>query len=139
MAAAAPDKSVDLHPIAAALAKAITRSDDGKSVSLPDAAVESARAALRLADDDAVVHLIALAVKTRRIAGEGALPVIVAIGFLVGDKLGSKQAAADRFADAGMASEAKALLASTPPVRAPQADHKPATPTVKARRGLKKD
>lgn len=127
---------VTLHPIAAALAAAVARSPDKRLLAIPPEAIEKARAQLMAtSDEDAVPALIALAVKTLRIAGDGALPALAAIGLLVVEKLGSAKAH-DMFAAAGLKAEAAALLATSTEVRAPRAQPKVA-PTVKATRGLR--
>ena len=129
----AGNRDVAAHPAVAALAASIQRTDTG--VSLPAAAVEQARVALRGGGDDVVVHLLALGIKTHRIAGAGGDDVVILIASLVGELLGSAQAAADRFAQAGMSKEAAALLGSSLASRAPQAPA-PAAVAVKPRRGL---
>lgn len=124
---------VAAHPAVAALAASIQRTDTG--VSLPPAAVEQARLALRGGGDDVVVHLLALGIKTHRIAGAGGDDVVILIASLIGELLGSAQAAADRFAAAGMSKEAAAVLGTSLASRAPQATA-PTKTAVKPRRGL---
>jgi len=124
---------VAAHPAVAALAASMVRTDGG--VSLPPAAVEQARLALRGGGDDVVVHLLALGIKTHRIAGTGGDDVVLLIASLIGELLGSAQAAVDRFAGAGMSKEAAAVLGTSLASRAPQAPAAAAT-AVKPRRGL---
>ena len=125
-----------LHPIAAALAAAIVRSDDKKRLALPAEAVEKARAQLKATSDpDAVSHLIALAAKTRRIAGDGGIAVIGAIALIVVEKLGSTEEAAAQFTAAGL-DDVTTLLGTTREVRAPREQPKAAAP-VKPKRGLR--
>lgn len=127
---------VELHPIVAALAGAIQRSPDKSLVAIPPDIVDKARAQVRANDDPELIpHLIALAVKTRRVAGDGGIPVIAALALLVAEKLGSHDDVADRFAAAGIA-DAKALLGTVTTSRAPRDEKKPAALTVKAKRGL---
>lgn len=131
------NEDVTLHPIAAALAAAFARSPDKTQLAIPPEAIEKARAQLKATDDpSAVTHLVALAVKTRRVAGAGALPALAAIGMLVMEKLGSSEKAHDMFAAAGLHDEAAALLGTTTEVRAPR-EQPPAAPTVKPKRGLR--
>lgn len=128
---------IELHPVVAGLAAAMERSPDGTRVVLPPPAIEAARAkVLASTDPEVVQHLIALAVKVHRIAGDGGFPVIAAIALLVAEKLGSATAAADKFGAAGLA-DAAAAIGGTQPVRAPR-EAAPAGPAVKARRGLSK-
>jgi hypothetical protein len=129
---------VELHPIVAELAAAMERSEDGKSVFFSTPSVERAAAKLRATDGDVVLsHLVALAVKIKRVAGEGGVAAVMSIALLVADKLGSKDAAADRLEAAGLGADAKAFLGQSTEKRAPQEPNKPAPPTVKAKRGLK--
>ncbi len=122
----AHDDAGTLHPAVAALAAAIVRQGDG--VAVKDGAVDA---------EVAVKDLLALAAKTRRIAGDGGFAVVVVIAGLVAEKLGSQQAAGDRFASAGLKDE---RLFSSEPLTAPRADSRPTTTApVKAKRGLKKD
>ena len=115
---------------------ALVRSPDQTLLALPPEAIEKARAQLKVtSDSDAVPHLVALAVKTRRIAGDGALPALAAIGLLVLEKLGSSEEAHDLFAAAGLKDEAAAFLGSATEARAPREAARPSA-TVKPRRGL---
>ena len=126
---------VELHPIAAELAAAMVRSPAG--LSLPTAAVEKAEAKLRATSDPrAVEHLVALAVRTQRIAGDAGLAVNIVLALLVAEKLGSATAARDKFA-AGGHPDAAALLGKAAEARAPVDASKPAAPPVKAKRGLR--
>jgi hypothetical protein len=119
----------------AELAAAIQRSPDETLVAIPPEAIEKARARMRALDDpDIVAHLIALAVKTKRIAGDGGLPVLAALALLVAEKLGSVDDAADRFGAAGIANAAS-LIGASAEARAPREQPK-AAPTVKPKRGL---
>src|SRR5688572_16231018 len=129
--------NIELHPIVAELAATMERSADKASVSFPNQALERTQSKLRATtDNEPVVHLIALAAKIKRIAGDGGLAAIVSIGLLIADKLGSAQAAADKLEGAGLAKEAQSFLGKVGETRAPRDDHKPPTPTVKAKRGL---
>lgn len=125
---------VAAHPIVAALAASIRQSDAG--LSFAPEAIEKARASLRgEPGDEVVVHLLALGIKTHRMAGVAGQPVLVELARLVADVLGSAQAAADRFAAAGMSKDAASLLGAAVASRAPEAP-KPKGPTVKPKRGL---
>jgi hypothetical protein len=130
---------VTLHPVVAALAATMVRSADKKSVSFPLDAVEKAAAGARTSTDPAVVRdLIALAVKIKRIAGDGGLAAIVEIGLIVAEKLGSTQAAGDQLEAAGVAKDAAALLGKAVETRAPRSEPtKPNAPNIKAKRGLR--
>lgn len=129
---------IELHPIVSELAGAMERSEDGTFVFFSTPSVERAAAKLRATDGDAVLtHLVALAVKLKRVAGDGGAAAIMSIGLLLADKLGSKDAAASRLEAAGLGSDAKALLGQRTEKRAPQEPSKPAPPTVKPKRGLK--
>jgi hypothetical protein len=128
---------VELHPIVAELSAAMQRSSDKKQVAFPPDVLEKTRARVRASSEDEVLaHLIALAVKIKRVAGDGGMPAIAAIAMLVADKLGSASDAADRFNAAGI-SNAAALLGVSDPIRAPREQTKAAAP-VKAKRGLSK-
>ncbi len=128
---------IELHPIVAELSGAIQRSTDKTGVVIAPDDIERARGRLRLSDDpDVVAHLVALAVKTQRVAGEGGLPVIAALLLLVAEKLGSASAAADRFGAAGIANAA-ALVGGNVELRAPR-EQQQAPPTAKPKRGLSK-
>lgn len=128
---------VTLHPIAAELAEAMERSPDGTAVSFPTAAVERAAQKVRAtADDEALTHLIALAVKIKRIAGEGGTAAIMSIGLIVADKLGSTAAAADRLVAAGLEDDAKSFLGRKEEKRAPAQPQTAGPAPVKAKRGL---
>jgi hypothetical protein len=126
---------VEAHPVVAALAASMERSDAG--VSFPLEAFEKVRAALRAspAPDAILVHLIALGMKTHRIAGPAGNAVLGDITLLVAEVLGSAQAAADRFATAGLDKATAARLGAEVANRAPP-PAKTAAPTVKAKRGL---
>lgn len=126
---------VAAHPIVAALAASIKQDDAG--LSFPPEAVEKARASLRgVGGDEVAVHLIALGMRTHRIAGAAGKAVLVDLALLLAEVLGSAEAAADGFAAAGMSKEAASLLGAAVASRAPQAPTRPAAPTVKPRRGL---
>jgi hypothetical protein len=126
---------VDAHPIVAELAAAMERGEAG--VSFPDAAFEKARAALRAspAPDEIVVHLLALGIKTHRIAGPAGFAVLGDLTLLIAEVLGSVQAAADRFAAAGMDKETASVVGAAVANRAPAPTAK-AAPAVKPKRGL---
>ncbi len=129
--------TVELHPIVAELAAGMQRSADNTTVTFPPAVVDRARARVHGSDDPEVLaHLIALAVKIRRIAGDGGTPAIEVLAQLVADKLGSAADAADRFSAAGISNAAQ-LLGVVETTRAPREQPK-AQATVRPKRGLSK-
>lgn len=130
--------TVELHPIVAELAASMERSADKKQVAFPPDVVEKARARVRAAEEPELLsHLIALAVKIKRLAGDGGTPAIAALALLVADKLGSVDDAADRFHAAGIANAGQ-LLGVVEKSRAPRVEPKPPKLAVKPKRGLSK-
>jgi hypothetical protein len=129
---------VELHPIAAELAAAMQRSPDKKQIAFPPEVIERARARVRSSNDgdEVLAHLIALAAKIKRLAGDGGTPAIAALVMIVVDKLGSVDEAADRFNAAGITNAAQ-LLGSIETSRAPREQPKPQA-TVRPKRGLSK-
>jgi hypothetical protein len=130
-------EKIELFDVAAQLAAAIERTPDGRLLFLSPAAIAKAQARLRAGVDmEGVAHLIALAAKVHRIAGAGGLAVVGAIASLVVDALGSPEAAADRFASAGLEAAA-AMIGKSAEVRAPREEPKLTLVTAKPRRGLR--
>ena len=133
----APAGDVELHPIVADLAASMQRSPDKTLIAIPPEVLEKARARVRSSKDaDVLTHLVALAVKINRLAGDGGTPAIAALMLLVAEKLGSAQDAADRFSAAGISNAAQ-LLGVTEAARAPREQPKPQA-AVKPKRGLSK-
>lgn len=131
-------EAVELHPVVAELAASMERSPDKKQVAFPPEALEKARARVRTAaEPELLSHLIALAVKIKRLAGDGGTPAIAALALLVADKLGSVEDAADRFSAAGIVNAGQ-LLGVVEKSRAPREDPKVPKLTVKPKRGLSK-
>ena len=126
---------VQSHPAVAELAASLK---PGPPHSYPPEALDKMRKALRAAGDDTVVtHLLALGVKVHRVAGAAGQPLLTQIATLAAEALGSMQAVADGFANAGMSKDAASAIGANTPTRAPN-EKRPAGLQVKARRGLSK-
>lgn len=134
-----PGAKVALHPIVAELAASMQRSDDKSVLFFPPELVDKTRARIRAeasSNDDVLAHLLALAAKINRIAGEGGRPAMAALVLLVVERVGSVEVASDHFGAIGI-QNASQLLGTIEPSRAPREQPK-AAPAVKPKRGLSK-